>query len=355
MNECKRQLLEAGADPTISPPRRASFAMGVLYECQKVIGDLSKSDQRSDFDKETLATLLHYAFEFVAFEVDPCKIVDAHMSRQGWTPDSVAHLLQLSGSKLPIQDLTCTLTFAIRGSLRVDESGLLGVLILLIRNGADMTHHGHWISEIACCPQTRYKLDYRFPRKMFDPFCLEISNCDLKLRRIWAEALATCGYDAEEYISQSTRFEELSKTNDEGSEDNSGTTSDEDDISTAQYIPPSPHFEELSEIDDERREGDDRAVSNEDDISTAGYISQSTRFEGMCDTNDEGCEDPNGTISDEDDTSTAEEPSQPPGLDEAFNGASASETDDTSQPSGTARYNSIDWALLEEDTLVWRD
>ena len=355
-NECRQQLLEAGADPTISTPNTRSPARVIFSSSRKVIRDCFHSEQCSDCDKDALATLLNHGLEFLVSEVDPREVMAWYTAEGGWTLEGVGLLLQLNGSKLPVQNLTHALWNAIHGSLNAYESEWLQVLVLLIENGAEVTGNGHLVSKLACNPRTSYsEEDMRWNEIAMEGRSSTL-NQDLRLRRIWAKALAACGYDAEEFISKSTCFEELSETNDEGSEDNSGTTSDEDDISTAQYIPRSPHFEELSEIDDERRKGHDRAVSNEDDISTAGYISQSTRFEGICDTDDEGCEDSNGTISDEIDTSTAEDPSQPPKLnEEAFDGTSGSGPDDTSQLSGPIPYSSSDWALLEEDALIWQD
>ncbi|MDI1487667.1 MAG: hypothetical protein OHK93_006938 [Ramalina farinacea] len=145
-------------------------------------------------------------------------------------------------------------------------------------------------------------------------------NHHLRLRQIWAEALAACGYDAEEYISQSARFEELSDTDEEGSEAQNVILPFGEEISTAEYFSRAKRFDELSKIYN-RRSQDQRE-----------------------------------TISEQDDTSTAEESAQSLGLnDEAYNGASASETDDAFEPSYSLPYNSSDWAGLEEDALVWRD
>lgn len=320
VNECRQQLLEVGADPTISTPNTRSPARVIFSRSRKVIKDYSHSEQRSDPDKDALATLLNHGFEFLASVVDSCHIVNIVIAEQGWTLAGVEFLLQLSGSKLPTQNLTCALGNAIHGSFDADESEWLQVLILLIENGADMTGPGHWVSGVACNPRTWYKMRDMESHEMYDGHNDSILNQDLRLRRIWAKGLAACGYDAEEFISQSKRFEELSETDDEGSEDEALLMPDEELISTAEYN------------------------------------SRSTRFEEMWDTDDEECEEQKDRISDEDNISTAEEPVQPPDLnEEAFDGANGSGANDTSQLSGPIPYNSSDWARLEEDTLIWQD
>lgn len=306
IDECRRHLFEADADPTISTRGYVSPAMHILLYSQKVVWDTSNNDQYSDSDQSSLAMLLNHGFEFLASEIDLREIVACCIKERWWTLDGVDFLLRLSGSKLPVQNLSWTLENAIHGSRRADESEIMQVLILLMKNGADVTGQGHLVSKIVCNPRTKYKVRHKFG----------IFNRDLRLRQIWAEALAACGYDAEEFILQSTRFVDFSETDDEGSEDQSETVSDEDEISTTESI------------------------------------SQSTRFEECSESDDEGCEDQSETVSDEDDISSTEDQPKPPELnEEAFNDEDASRPDHAYQPP----YNSIDLALLEEDARVWQE
>lgn len=158
VNECRRQLLAAGADPTIETPRCCSLFSILISTRSKVIRTLFHSDLCSNISKESLAVLLNHGFEFLACssEVDIRLTVSWVLSRRVWMFDWIAFLLQMSGSILPFQDLTHSLPIAILGSLHESRAGILKVLILLIKAGADLSTHGEFVSMIACNPRGTY-------------------------------------------------------------------------------------------------------------------------------------------------------------------------------------------------------
>lgn len=365
VNECSLYLLEAGADPTIRTPRWNSFSTIVCRAATKVIRSFSHSALYSNPEKESLVTLLNHSFEFLvsSSEVDLCDLVMGCFQTAMWTFDAVASLLQLSGSKLPVQNLDGTLFKALLGSLRENKTGILKVLILLIEAGADLTTDGPLVSKIACNPQTTYKTSAVFSIRRD---CVGFINHQLGLRRIWAEALTACGYDAEEYILQSTRFEELSESDGEEAENPSEITSDEDDTSTTEDQIISPDLNQEAFHNEEDLLGTDSLCQSgltlgEDNISTA---EDQTDFPSL-DQEDFHNEDAlgtdslyqGGTIWCENEIFTAEDQINSPDLNlEAFYSEGAPATDATYQPLDFPPYNaSDDWAFLEDDALVWRD
>ena len=343
LDECRRDLLEAGADPTIGTPSFNSLAMAMLGSSRKVVGDVSNSSHYSDFDQESLDILLNHGFELLASEMDLRGIVAYCIRRGGWTLDGVDFLLRLSGSKLPIQDLSCTLEYAIHGSSRADEREMVQVLMLLIENGANMTRLGHWVSEVACNPLTLYRTSDSLSKEMYYLFDGLRPNHDLWLRQIWAEALATCGYDPENFISQSRCIEILSEIDEVGSEVLVILLQYGEFISTSEYFSRAKRFDELSKIYNKRSKYQSNTTLEEDNISTAGYIS-------------EKLEDDGGNVSNEDGISTTENQASLPQLnEEAFDGEDASKTNKTYHPPVPTFYDSTDWGRLEEDARIWQD
>ena len=162
--------------------------------------------------KETIRLILDHGFHFVELDggFTPDTWLQEKLMWGGWHLKSIALLLRRQGKGgLPIQHLNGCLHSAILGSQYVDLDEMKAALILLIRGGADVyarDRYGHSVSDIASSKETRFvhatTEQYQY-------------NHDLLLRKIWAEALSACGYDAEEVISTGTRMEELPDNADE--------------------------------------------------------------------------------------------------------------------------------------------
>ena len=91
------------------------------------------------------------------------------------------------------------LHLALEGSFRLQNSDLREAPSKLLRAGADVyakDSQGITPSHIACNRNWLYRLG---PPKVFK----SEKNDDLQLRKIWAQALTMCGYDAEEVIRRS--------------------------------------------------------------------------------------------------------------------------------------------------------
>ena len=166
------------------------------------------------FLKETLRLILDHGFHFVELDGDlkPNTWLRELLGCGKWHSESIALLLRRQGKGgLPIQHLNGCLHMAFLGSHYADLDEMKAALILLIRGGADVyarDRRGRSVSDIACSKKTRF-------------FCALKPgqwnhNHDLLLRRIWMEALDACGYDAEDVISTTTRIEELSDKDNEG-------------------------------------------------------------------------------------------------------------------------------------------
>ena len=294
-----------------------------------MIKNSSQSYHHPDIEKETIAVLLNRAYEFLACssEVDLRSLVFEYICIRWWTVDVVTFLLQMSGSQLPVQDLSYTLRQAILGSHVESESGISKVLILLLKAGADMDGSGEIVSKIACNPRKTYIIRRRKGRVADFSYC---SNHDLRLRQIWAAALTTCGYDAEEYISQWTRFEEFSDIDDNESLDEIRCEMMEME-------------EEMKHVYDENLDTSPRTVNGIDAGKSVG-------------TERDSQDQWSGIISDKDDIFTTRDQADFPKLNrETSDSVSASETDSTYQPPNFAPHNFSEWALLEEGPHVWRD
>ena len=323
-----RHLLEAGADLTISTPNWNSYFESQLCIMSKVIKNSSQSYHYPDIEQDSIAVLLNHAYEFLAYnsEVDLRLLVFQFIYARQWTVEIVAFLLQMSGSQLPVQDLSNTLPQAILGSHDESESGISKVLILLLKAGADVDGSGEIVSKIACNPRKTYIIGGK-PLETDDVY---YSNHDLRLRQIWATALTTCGYDAEEYITQSTRFEELSDIDDNESLDEIRWEMMEMGI-------------EMIPVYNENLDASTRTVSGTDAGKSVG-------------TERDSQDQWSGTISDEDDIFTTRDQADFPKLNrETSDSVSASETDGAYQPPDFAPYNTSEWAFLEEEAHVWRD
>ena len=121
-------------------------------------------------------------------EIDLHRVVYNSLTCKGWSYDSLAYLLEISGSILPHQDLRATLPLAILGSWQESFAGITSTLVLLIRKGADVHDNDDETSKKACNPTTRYGRD---------GIQGGVVNSDRRLLWIWIAALLTCGHDAD--------------------------------------------------------------------------------------------------------------------------------------------------------------
>ena len=121
------------------------------------------------------------------------------------------------------------LSLAIYGSMVESSEGLRDAMILLIENGADVyarDSDGRSATDIANNSETKWLYDYK-----------EHVNRDLRLKDIWTEALAACGYDPDEVINRSLQAVEVSDSDDdmnENEDDSDGEDEDEYDIGEAE-------------------------------------------------------------------------------------------------------------------------
>ena len=159
--------------------------------------------------------LLDYGLPFV--QADSTIKADLWLSGilrwRRWTVEMIALLLRRQGTGgLPIQDLNGCLHKAIHESHYADQDGLREALILLIRAGADLyavDSSGCSVSHIACRADTKWINNSEGA----------ISNTDLRLRKIWTEALSAYGHDAEEVISTTIHLKGWSDGDDDSISD----------------------------------------------------------------------------------------------------------------------------------------
>ena len=195
--------------------------------------------------------------------------------------------------------------------------GLRDALILLITNGADVyakDSHGRSVTDIAYNARTKWS---------HDRCCLHL-NDDLRLRDIWTEALAVCGYDVEEVVRRSLQVAEVSDSD-------SGMDEDEDDY-------------DISEDEDEDNDSDASVNEDEDEY----------------DISKDKDEDSDNSHQDDENITRIQ------GRELTLNGTNNSviretcsltkeSTDDESpKQTGSAAHGRSDWSLLEDDTNVWR-
>lgn len=139
-----------------------------------------------------------------------------------WTVEMIALLLRRQGKGgLPIQNLNGCLHKALCGSYYADPDELKEALILLIRAGADVyarDSSGCSVSHIACHAKTTWQNSNSTRVQGRLTYVLQ-SNNDLRLRKIWTEALSACGHEAEEFISATMHLEGWSDGDDDSISD----------------------------------------------------------------------------------------------------------------------------------------
>lgn len=193
------------------------------------------------------------------------------------------------------------LPLAIRGSAMESPKGLRDALILLIMNGADVyarNSDGRSATDIANDVNAKWWCD--------DEWHL---NSDLRLKDIWTEALAACGYDPEGVIYRNLQAVELSDSDDDmdGDEDDYDSE-DEDDY-------------DISEAEDENN-----IITHQDEENI-------TQGRG-----------PELSLDD----------SKSSFIPETCSYRRDAADDESREQTGPAVQGHFDWSTLEDDTNVWR-
>ena len=253
--------------------------------------------------KETLQILLDHGSEFIntGYELPFNSFLPELLESQRWTVESIRLLIRRGAEPgLYVPPWDSCLHLAILGSGYESPEGLRDALILLIVNGADVyakDRSGHSVTDIAYNAGTKWWYDRRWHL-----------NGDWTLRGIWTEALAACGYDAEEVVSRTLRVAELPDSDSDMDED-------EDD-------------HDISEDEDDDNTSEDEANDNthQDDEN----ITQSQGQELSLDR-------PNNSAICETCSFTKE-----------------STDDESRRQTDSAVHGHFDWSSLEDDTNVWR-
>lgn len=269
--------------------------------------------------KETLQILLDHGSEFINTdcEITFRSFLPRLLDAKFWTVESIRLLISRGADPgLYVQPWGGCLPLAIYGSSMESPEGLRDALILLIMNGADV-----YARDSDGCSATNIANDATTKWYYNNWWHL---NGDLRLKDIWSEALAACGYDPEEVIYRSLQAVELS-----GSDDD--MDGDEDEYN-------------ISEDEDEDNDNDANVDENEDEYD----ISES--------------EDEDNASTYRDDESITQGQGPELSLDKPKNSfihdtcshRKESTDDESPEQTESSVHSHLDWALFEEDTNVWR-
>ena len=138
-------------------------------------------------------------------------------------------------------------------------------------------------------------------------------NDDLRLKDIWTEALAACGYDPEEVNDRNLQVVELSDSDDDMDGDEDEYDSEDED-------------EDEDEDDISEAEDEDNVITHQDDEDI-------TRSQGP----ELSLHSPNNSI-----------------IHETWSHRKESTDDEPPKQTGPAVQSQFDWSTLEDDTNVWR-
>ena len=270
--------------------------------------------------KETLQILLDHGIEFINTDCEiPFSSFLTYLLRfDQWTVESIRLLIRRGAEPgLYVQPWGGCLPLAIYGSYMECLEGLRDALILLIKNGADVyakDRFGRSATDIAYNASTEWlHCGHGHP------------NSDLRLRDIWTEALAACGYDAEEVICRSLQVAEV--TDSDGDMDE-----DEDEY-------------DISEDEDEDNNSDADVDEDEDEY----------------DNSEDDDEDNDSTHQDDGNITQSQGPELSPDspknyfICETCRLRRASTDDESQEQIGSEARGHYDWSLLEDDTNVWRE
>ena len=258
--------------------------------------------------KETLRTLLDHGSEFINTncEIPFHSFLVELLSSGRWSLESIRLLISRGadpGQYVP--PLGACLPLAISGSQMESPEGLRDALTLLIMNGADVyarNSRGRSATDIVsdARPKWRYKNQMH-------------KNSNLKLKDIWTEALAACGYDPEEVIHRSLQVAELSDSDTDMDGDEDDHDSEDEDEDGDEY--------DISEAEDE-----DNVVPHQNDEDI-------TQGKG-----------PESSLDNTKDSFITETCS--------YRGDAAD--DESREQTGPAVQGNFDWSTLEDDMNVWR-
>ena len=257
--------------------------------------------------KETVRTLLDHGSDFINTDCEmPLSSFLPYLLRsKRWTLESVRLLIRRGADPgIYVPPWGCCLPLAIYGSSMESLEGLRDTLILLIMNGADVharDSNRRSVTEIANYVDTRLYYDD-------GPHV----NSDLRLKDIWTEALAACGYDAEEVNYRSLHAVEVSESDGDRSDDEDDYDSEDEDEDEDDYG--------ISEAEDE-----DNVITHRDDVSII-------QIQG-----------PESSLDSPKDCFNCE----------TWNPREESTDDDPREQAGPADQCHFDWSLLEDDTNVW--
>ena len=272
--------------------------------------------------KETLQILLDHGREFINTDCEiPFGSFLPHLlDSRRWTVESIRLLIRRGADPGQyVQPWGGCLPLAIYGSQMESPEGLRDALNLLITNGADVyakDRFGRSVTDIACDARTEWAHGIMYRPRL---------NGDLRLRDIWREALAACGYDVDEVIYRTLQVAELSDSDGDVDED-------EDDY-------------DMSEDEDEDNDSDADVDEGEDDYDVS---------------EDEDGDNDSTHQDDENITQIqiAELPLDSPNnsvLRETCSFTKESTDDESREQTGSDARGHFDWSLLEDDTNVWRE
>ena len=271
--------------------------------------------------KETLQILLDHGSEFINTDCEiPFSSFLTYLLRfDKWTVESIRLLIRRGAEPgLYVQPWGGCLPLAIYGSHMESPKGLRDALILLITNGADVyakDRSGRSVTDIAYDAKTKWWGDNYYKQL----------NDDLRLGDIWTEALAACGYDAEEVIYKSLQMAEVS--------DSDGYMDEDED----EY--------DISEDEDEDNDSDADVDEDEDEY----------------DNSEDDDEDNDSTHQDDGNITQSQGPELSPDspknyfICETCRLRRASTDDESQEQIGSEARGHYDWSLLEDDTNVWRE
>ena len=270
--------------------------------------------------KETLQILLDHGNDFINMD---CNIpfgsfLPTMLDSKKWTVESIRLLIRRGAEPgRYVQPWGGCLPLAIYGSSEETPEGLRDALILLITNGADVYakhRSGRSVTDIA------YNARTTFSHNGYGSHL----NDDLRLKDIWTDALAVCGYDVEEVICKSLQAAEVYEIYNNMNEDEDAydTSEDEDEDNDSD-----------ANLDEDEDDYDIREDEDEDNDSTHEDNEYVTQIEGP--------ELPQDTLNNAFICTTCR-----------LNKGSIN--DQPTQQTWPDAGGYFDWSLLEDDTNVWR-
>ena len=256
--------------------------------------------------KETLQIVLDHGSEFINtdYEIPFHSYLPKLLHSQRWTVESIRLLIRRGADPGQcVQPWGGCLPLAIYGSIMEDLEGLKDALILLIMNGADVyarNSSGRSATDIANDGRPKWNNGGYL-------------TDDLRLRDIWKEALAACGYNPEEVIYRSLQVAELSDSDGDMDGDEDDYDSEDED-------------EDEDESDISEAEDEDNVITHQDDKTI-------TRSQGP----ELSLDSPRDSF-----------------ICETWSHREECTDDEPPKQTESAVQGQFDWSTLEDDTNVWR-